>query len=60
MNSWWPLLRRLVEAGDAVENGGLAGAIGADQCGDVGGARGEGEIAHGGQAAEAHGEVFDP
>ncbi len=39
--------RRLVEAGDAVEHRGLAGAVRADQRGDVAAARVEGEIVDG-------------
>ena len=49
---------RLVEAGDAVEDGGLAGAVRADQGGDVALAA-EGEIVDGDEAAEAHGQMLD-
>ena len=52
-------LGRLVEAGDAVEHGGLAGAVGADQRGDVAAPGLEGEVVDGDQAAEAHGQVLD-
>src|SRR5208337_3843720 len=52
-------LRRLVEAGDAVEHGRLAGAVRPDQRGDVAAASGEGEGVDRDQAAEPHGEVFD-
>src|SRR3954447_26658692 len=52
-------LGRLVEAGDAVENGGLAGAVRADDGGDVAAAGPEGQVGDGDEAAEAHGQVFD-
>ena len=50
---------RLVEAGDAVEDRGLARTVGADQCGDLAALRLEGEVVDGHQAAEAHREMFD-
>jgi hypothetical protein len=49
----------LVEAGDAVEHRGLAGAVGADQRGDLVGVGFEGEIRDGGKAAETHRHVLD-
>ena len=49
---------RLVEAGDAVEDRRLAGAIRADECGNVVARRDEGEIADRDKTAEAHGEVL--
>ena len=52
-------LGRLVEAGDAVEHGGLAGAVRSDQRGDVAARGVEGEIVDGDQAAEAHGQMLD-
>ena len=51
--------RRLVKAGDAVEDGGLARAIGADQRGDVAASGLEGQRVDGDKAAKPHGEVFD-
>src|SRR5690606_35087697 len=51
-------LGRLVEASDTVEDGGLAGAIGADQGGDVAMSHAEGEVVHRHQSAEAHGEML--
>ena len=50
---------RLVEAGDAVEDGGLAGAVRADQRGDVAAPDLEGEIVDGDEAAEAHRQMLD-
>src|SRR3546814_10990907 len=50
---------RLVEAGEAVEQRRLAGAVGADDAGDLGRAGGEGDVVDGQQAAEAHGQVLD-
>src|SRR5262249_29577304 len=55
-----PSLRRFVEAGDAVEHGGLAGAVRSDQRGDGIGLRREREILDGDEAPEAHAQVFDP
>ena len=54
-----PAFGRLVEAGDAVEQGGLAGAIGADDGGDVARLGREAEIADGGETAEAHRQMLD-
>ena len=51
---------RLVEAGDAVEHGGLAGAVRADQRGDVAARGREREVVDGDEAAEAHGQMVDP
>ena len=51
--------RRLVEAGDAVEYGRLAGAVGADQRGDVATPDGERQIVDGDEPAEAHREMLD-
>jgi hypothetical protein len=42
----WP-----VESGDAVEHGGLAGAVRSDQCGDLAPLRGKRQIVHGDDAA---------
>ena len=50
---------RLVEAGDAVEHRGLAGAVRADQRGDVAAPGLEGQVADGDQAAEAHRQMLD-
>src|SRR5690606_39182191 len=52
-------LGRLVEAGDAVEDGGLACAIRPDQRGDVTAADIEGKVVDGDEAAEPHGEMLD-
>jgi hypothetical protein len=49
----------LVEAGDAVEDRGLAGAVGADDGGDLLRPADEGDVVDGDEAAEAHGEVLD-
>ncbi len=54
-----PPFGRLVEAGDAVEDGGLARAVRADQRCDVAAAGLEGEVADGDEAAEAHGQMLD-
>jgi hypothetical protein len=43
-----------VEPGEAVEKGGLAGAVGADQPGDAAGRHVEGDAIEGDDAAEAH------
>ena len=50
---------RFVEAGDAVEHRGLAGAVRTDHRRDLAFARSEGNIVHGHEAAEAHGHVLD-
>ena len=50
---------RLVEAGDAVEHRGLAGAVRPDQRGDVVPPDLEGDVVDGDESAEAHGEVLD-
>ena len=50
---------RLVEAGDAVEDRRLAGAVRADQRGDVAAPDSEGKGVDRDEAAEPHGEVFD-
>src|SRR5262249_41076072 len=50
----WP-----VEAGDAIEHRGLAGAVWSDQRGDLAAARGEGEVVDRDDTAEAHGQVID-
>ena len=49
----------LIEAGDAVEDGGLACAVRADDGGDLATPRGEREPVDGDKAAEAHGEMLD-
>ena len=48
----------LVHAGDGVEGGGLAGAVGADQGHDLALENFHGEIVHGDDAAELHGDVL--
>ena len=55
-----PPFARLVEAGDAVEHGGLAGAVRPDQRGDVAAPDGERQAVDGDEAAEPHGEMLDP
>ena len=52
-------LARFVEAGDAIEDGGLAGAVRPDQRGDVALTRVKRQVVHRDQSAEAHGQVFD-
>src|SRR5215468_6981436 len=52
-------LARLVEAGDAVEHSGLAGAVWPDQGGNIAAAGGEGEIVDGDEPAETHAEMLD-
>src|SRR6266446_534629 len=52
-------LARLVKAGDAVEDSGLAGAVWPDQGGNSAAVGGEGEIINGDEAAEAHAEMLD-
>src|SRR5580692_6855231 len=54
-----PALARLVEAGDAVEHRGLAGAVRPDDGGDVAAVRREGQVVHRDEAAESHGEVLE-
>ena len=49
----------LVEAGQAVEHRRLAGAVGADDGGDLPLPGREGQIVDGHDAAEAHGHVLD-
>ncbi len=46
-----------VEAGEAVEEGGLAGAVGSDEADDLAAVDGEVDVADGGEAAEAHGDA---
>ena len=50
---------RLIEAGHAVEHRRLAGAVGADERGDVAASRFEAEIVDGDEAAKAHRQMFD-
>jgi hypothetical protein len=50
---------RLVEAGDAIEDGGLARAVRADQCGDVAAFGCERQVVDGDNAAKAHREMID-
>jgi hypothetical protein len=50
---------RLVEAGDAVEHRRLAGAVGADQRGDLAALCLERQVADGDKAAELHRQVLD-
>ena len=52
-------LGRLVEARETIEDGRLAGAVRADQRGDVAAPDPEREIVHGEQSAEAHAQVVD-
>src|SRR5216683_562833 len=47
------------EAGEQVEERGLAGAVGAEDAGDLAGLEREGDVLHGGEAAEALGEALD-
>src|SRR5438128_9097679 len=49
----------LVEAGDAVEHRGLAGAVRADQRGDVAALRREAQVVDRNKAAEPHGQALD-
>ena len=51
--------RWLVDAGDDVEEGGLARAIGPDESGDGAALDDEGRAIHGPDAAEAHVQVFN-
>src|SRR5262245_6161220 len=51
--------RRLVEAGDAVEHGGLAGAVRPEQRGNLAPFRGKGQLADGDDAAKAHRQAID-
>src|SRR5215203_2761510 len=51
---------RLVEAGDAVEHRGLAGAVRSDERGDVAAPGDERQVVDRDQAAKSHGEVLDP
>src|SRR6185437_3061340 len=50
---------RLVEAGDAVEHGGLAGAVRPDQRGDFAALGAKRQLVDGDDAAEPHGETVD-
>ena len=50
---------RLVEAGDAIEHRGLAGAVRPDQRSDVVAAHRERNVVDGEQPTEAHGQVLD-
>ena len=52
-------LGRLVEAGDAVEDGGLSSAVRPDQGGDVAAPRLERQVVDGDEAAEAHRQMLD-
>ena len=54
-----PALGRLVKAGDAVEHGGLAGAVRPDQRGDGAALHLEGKIIDGDEPAEPHGQMLD-
>ena len=47
----------LIDAGEQIENGGLARAVGADQAGNFGGADGNVEAVHSRQAAEVDAQV---
>jgi hypothetical protein len=48
-----------IQPGHAVEQGGLAGAVGADQAVDLALAHAQGNIVQGGEAAKALGDVGD-
>src|SRR5215468_6914108 len=50
---------RAVVAGEDVQQGRLARAVGADDGGDTGGGDGERDIVEGGHAAEAHGDTVE-
>src|ERR1700722_341942 len=50
--------RRLVEAGDTIEQRRFAGAVRSNERGDLTLAGIEAKVTHGGQAAETHGEMF--
>src|SRR5262249_24218182 len=50
---------RMIEAGDAVEDRGLAGAVGSDERGDVSAFGREAEIVYRDEAAEPHAQVLD-
>src|SRR5688500_309479 len=52
-------LGRLVEAGDAVEHRGLAGAVGADDGRNIAVPGRKRQIVHGDEAPEAHGQVLN-
>ena len=52
-------LGRLVEAGDAIEDGGLAGPVGANERGDVAAPRNERKVADGDKSTETHGQMVD-
>ena len=54
-----PTLGRFVEAGDAVEHRRLAGAVGADQRGDVAAPGLKRQFVDGGEPAKAHREILD-
>ena len=49
----------LIDAGEQVEDGGLARAVGADEAGNLGWADGDIEVIHGGQSAEVNAQVPD-
>src|SRR5688572_10499417 len=51
--------RRQVKPGDAVEDGGLAGAVRADQSGDILASGFEGHIVDGDETAKTHGQMLD-
>src|SRR4029453_17276635 len=48
--------RRSEDAGEAVEEGGLAGAVGSDDGPDLAGGDGDGDVVERGEAPELHGE----
>src|SRR5262249_39606724 len=50
---------RMIEAGDAVEDRGLAGAVGSDERGDVSALRRETDVIDRDEAAEPHAQVLD-
>ncbi len=54
-----PPLARLVKAGDAIEHGGLAGAVWPDQRSDVAFSRGKRQVIDCHQPTKAHGQVLD-
>ena len=49
--------RGLVHAGEQIEDGGLARAVGADQAADLRGAQGHIKAVHSGQAAEIDAQI---
>ena len=50
---------RAIDAGEDVEDGGFAGAVGADEADEFAGEQVQREVIDGAEAAELHGEGFD-